>query len=310
MSAAGTEGSAEGQQQGQAEGQGTTASQQDAGRQQGQNGAAAPDWMESAGLDADLRSNPSLTKFNDAASLAKSYVQLQKTVGAGRVALPTEDAPQAEWDAFFEQVGRPKDVNGYGLDEWKPPGGLPWNGEAAKRMIEKMHGHGLTTRQAKGLLNDFAGLQAETWENIGKLRTAQQQQADKELRDEFGSAYDAKLEAAKKAARNLVGESTDEAPNLLDRIILQDGRLLGDHPEIIKLFASIGERAFTEDSDSPLGGVRRTTATPEEASRELSGIFGDAAKNKILNDSGHPEHDALWARVRALQQQAFPEESR
>lgn len=76
-------------------------------------------WYEK--LDPDLKNNPSIQKFKDPASLAKSYVELQKMVGKDKVVLPTSKSTPAEWEAFYEKIGRPKDINEYSVPEIEVP---------------------------------------------------------------------------------------------------------------------------------------------------------------------------------------------
>ena len=41
-------------------------------------------------FEPDLKANPSITKFKSPAEIAKSYVELQKTLGKDKVVVPTE----------------------------------------------------------------------------------------------------------------------------------------------------------------------------------------------------------------------------
>ena len=253
--------------------------------------------MEQAGLETDLRSNPTLTKFKDVPSLAKSYVELQGALGKDRIALPGKDAKPEEWDAVYAKLGRPETVAGYELAEWKPPEGLPWDPNVTERMVERMHAHRLTKEQAHGVLNDYAQVYSEIWgEHLSNLEHVNEQTAT-ELQSEWGAAFPVKMEAAKRAAIAFAGPSGEQG-NLFDQMTLEDGRKLGDHPDVIRMFAKIGELIAEDGSAGP--GARRTTRTPDEARRELDAMVSDKNQFAILNDAMHPEHKALQARRQDL----------
>lgn len=119
--------------------------------------APAPSWRTSY-EDADVKGSTSLDKFKGAnereilGSVAKAYVNLEKMPRG--VTAPKDDAPKAEWDAFYEKLGRPKTVDEYGI-EMKVPEGMPWNKDAEKSMLARAHAVGLTKRQAETLLNGY-----------------------------------------------------------------------------------------------------------------------------------------------------------
>jgi hypothetical protein len=266
----------------------------------------AKSWMEGAGFPVDLQSNPTLQKFENPVALGKSYLELQQLVGGERLALPKPDAPPEEWGRVWEKLGRPESANEYGLSEFRPPEGLPWSGEFVSKMAEKLHAHGLSTKQAQGVVKDYAELLAGVHSEVVQKEAELGEQARVALREKHGAAYDTKLHNAKKAVRALLGESeTDGTPGLLDRIKLSDGRLLGDHPDVIELFMAIGEK-IGEDPSVPGAGETRTTLTPEEAKRQLTEMMGDEKQMAILMNKQDPQHEALQAKRTALEKMAYP----
>ena len=64
-------------------------------------------------MPEELKSHPSLQKFNSPADLFKSYVSLESMLGKNKVPIPDENAPQEEWDKFYEKLGRPKTPDEY-----------------------------------------------------------------------------------------------------------------------------------------------------------------------------------------------------
>ncbi len=272
----------------------------------GAGGEGEKGWMEVAGFPTDLQSNPTLKKFENAQALGKSYLEMQTLLGGEKIALPKADAPPAEWGRVHDRLGRPEKAVDYGLAKLELPKGLPVNGEVMAEMAEKLHGHGLNTKQAHGVVKDYADILARVnGENVAKQQ-ALADETTKALREKYGATYDDKLHAAGKAVKALLGESeTDGKPGLLDRVKLEDGRMLGDHADVLELFMAIGEK-MAEDGDLPGKGEAHATLTPDEAKRQLSEMEGDERKMTILTNSSEPEHEALQTLRTALQKQAYP----
>jgi hypothetical protein len=257
--------------------------------------------MEGAGLSDDLRANPSITKFKSAEAMGQSYLELQKTLGTDKVTLPGKDAKPEEMDAFYSKLGRPENVAGYELSDWKPPDGVPWNMDSTKQMIEKGHARGLSKDQMQGMLNDQAAVAEVEWnehiEGVGKLND----QTKTDLQSKYGAALPVKMDAGKKAALAIV-EKAGLTDNPFEQM-LPDGRKVGDLPGMVEVMMSFGE-AIGEDG-GPGGAVRRTTRTPEEAQKDLDAMLGDTTKLGILNDAMHPEHKALQERKSDLERQIY-----
>lgn len=67
---------------------------------------ALSNWRDT--LPDELKMDASLLKFNDIPSLAKSYVNAQRLIGADKIALPGEHATDDEWSEVYDRLGRPK----------------------------------------------------------------------------------------------------------------------------------------------------------------------------------------------------------
>jgi len=82
-------------------------------------------------------------------------------------------------------------------------------------------------------------------------------------------------------------------PELLDDVFLSDGRRLGDHPDIIRMFAAI---ASDIGEDSLVGEGTQLVMTPAEAM--------SLAKQKMTEgaytDKFHPQHDEAVEEVQKL----------
>ena len=231
-------------------------------------------------------------------SLAKSYVELQTTLGADKVALPGKDAKPEEMDAFYNRLGRPDTVDGYELNDWQPPEGVPWDMDMTNEMIGKLHARGLTKAQAQGVLADQAELADARWKGHGEEVVKAREQTVADLKTKYGAAFAPKMEAGKKAALAIV-EKAGLGKNPFEQA-MPDGRLVGDLPGMVEVMIAFGEA--TGEDGSPGPGAR-TTRTPDEAQKELNEMIGDKSKLAILTDAMHPEHGALQQRKADLERQ-------
>ena len=191
------------------------------------------DWRQQ--VPEDLRLNPSVLKFKDVGSLAKSYVELESMLGK-RVELPDLDkAKPEEVDALYERLGRPKKFEEY--DFGKLPEGMAVDetfGNAVKSISHKM---GLNKKQFEMLKN--WGIE----QSQGMLieQTKEKETSQNVLRAEWGFRYNDNVEKAHKALAMLVNFN-DKHPFLQQ--LERSG--MGDNPEFLKLLLEINER-FGED---------------------------------------------------------------
>jgi hypothetical protein len=125
------------------------------------------------------------------------------------------------------------------------------------------HSARLTPAQANGILEYYksrveGSVQADT-----EARHQSQIDAANQLKAEWGSNYDRRVELA----QGLANELSDT--QAITRIVLEDGTNLGDHPEFIKAFAKFAEfrhSVTSEDtvSESPqVAHMTRQTAQAE-----------------------------------------------
>ena len=151
----------------------------------------------------DIASSPQLSKFNNRPfyEVPKSYINLEKGYG-DRIPRPKQDFKKAEWDEWNKNYnpGYPEDPTKYGLG--KPEGiddeRYPYNQEEQQFFEKVAHENGLSVSQAKQL---WDGMHKRNYE-VYKAQTKsfeQLKQTDKaKLVEEWGSAYDDKLAAARR----------------------------------------------------------------------------------------------------------------
>jgi hypothetical protein len=263
--------------------------------------ATVSSWRDA--LPEDLRSNPSITKFQSPEELAKSYLHAQRFVGGEKMPAPQEswkeDGP--EWQEFFRIMGRPDTPGDYDLSRFDPPEGVPWDPGFLDTMVERLHGRGVSQRQLEGVLEDYKEVIAEQWSSFQKNAEHAQEQATASLKREWGNAYPGKVDAAGRAFKLATGRQHQEVASLR----LEDGTLLGNHPAIIKAFAALGDK-FSEHGIEGDKNVR-FTMTPEDAQQQIKRLNADEKFTKVLDDANDPEHDEAVKRMNGLYAMAYPE---
>jgi len=240
-------------------------------------------------LPENLRQEPSLRSFTNPADLAKSYVHAQRMIGADKVALPGNSATDDEWRAIYQKLGAPDDPQKYQFSESPQVLDESAIGEFRNAAFEA----GLNNRQAetvaKFMDTTLQGAQAKFEQQAEELRYGGEQ----ELRKEWGQAFDQRVELAYKAAIDTLGSA-----DLLDEIKLADGRMLGDHPAIVRMFAKIAEQI---GEDNLVGDTTEMVMTPAEASQRISDM---TRRGTPYWDKMHPEHDQYVQEVLRLREYA------
>jgi len=259
-----------------------------------------------ATLPPELQKEPSLATFKDAGTLAKSYVEGQKLIGSKRIALPGEKANPAEWDSFFNQIGRPETHDKYDDVVLKNEKGevlitpKPEESEVLKKLFHKM---GLTKAQARQMQEfslDYVhkGLTAK--------EAAAQQEADANvnaLKQEWGDKFDVNVDVARSVIKKFGGEQAADIQQFLN----ESG--IGNNPKLIKLFANIGSSILEDTGNRGSGNNQLPLNDQTRASTEIANLMVDAEFQKALGDAQHPGHQAAVNRWTNLFAAAHPGKS-
>ncbi len=158
--------------------------------------AGGGDWLAGLGVaDPEISTWASSKGWKSPADALASHRNLEKLLGGEKVPLPKGD-DLAAWDLFFKAAGRPDSPDAYGLD--KLEGADP---EFAKAAAQQFHGLGLSATQAQKLAAWY-GEQSAAVVKAQEESFAQQSQVEwGELQKEWGNAFDAKTEAARRATK-------------------------------------------------------------------------------------------------------------
>lgn len=239
-------------------------------------------WLEHKGL-AKLDPNTAL------AEAVKGFRNAEKFVGvpADRLAkIPDfNKADKAEIEAFYTKLGRPADPKAYELDipEGAPTEFADW----AKGMF---HESGLTAAQAKNISAKWNEYQA----NVLKAQEAEYQQKlileNKELRKEWGEAYDREVNLSKGVVEQL--DISQEEVAALERTL--------GFAKLMKMMSRIGNKIgedmfVTQSNNKGISDVM----TPTAAIARINHLKAD--KDFILKyTGGNPDAKAEMDRLHRL----------
>jgi len=240
------------------------------------------DWK--ASLSDEVRADKSLENINDIESLAKSYVHAQKMVGADKIPVPNKFATEDDWKAVYEKLGRPKTAEEY---KFNLPEDQKVDEAALKNFSTQAHKLGLLPGQADGMVKFYNEMIGNELAQADSIATSQREKAITELKTEWGQAYDQKLQQA----NNVVA---DVFPKGFMDTNLADGSKLGDHPAVIKAFATLAGK-MGEDNIVQASGP--THMTPKQLDKEIATL---QAPGSAYWDNKHPGHDAAVEEVKEL----------
>ena len=203
----------------------------------------------------------------DANEVGKYIKELQSFAGK-KGDIPKSDASQEEWDAFYNKLGRPENVDGYDFtigDEFTKVVGeesAPFFEDAVEEFKKEIFKIGASADQAEDLVDWYLGFVANSIEEDNKAVEENMQAMETELRREWGDSYDGMmngievmLEANGMPKENI--EFAKEAGLLKDpSFAIALGRIatkFGDDPEIghhqTNTLAGINDQLFDVEQE-------------------------------------------------------------
>lgn len=261
----------------------------------GDAGEAQASWTDSLGEDA--RVFVAGKGWKEPSEAIASYRALEQHVGvpADRlVKLPVDPESKEEWDQVYTRLGRPEKPDDYEFPETEPVNGV----DLAQHFRGWAHELGLNKRQATDLFGRYQGLVQQTQEAAEQQYKEHVQTQDRELRSEWGLAYEENLQDAKRFGRTF-GLSEDWLAEL-------ESVPGVDYKGLLKGAAKIG-RALREHGTPE--GDRETGQfglTPEGAKAQIGKLLGDEAFMKVYRDGEGEAHKEAVRRMEELHRRAYP----
>jgi len=221
-------------------------------------------WYDS--LSPDLKDNPTIQKYKTQEDAHKAHLELSTLLGHDKIAIPKDAEDKVAIENFNKTFGIPMTAEGYELENPTPPEGMENMEFGMEGFKEVAHRHGLSTKQAQGLMTDYVGM-------LGEIRKGSEQQYIDNLNEtkgELTKEWGLKFESNIKLGQNVMNKFTDSKEEF-DHI----NALLGADPKAQRFLAKIGG-SFSEGSLGDLGTHNSDfTKTPAAAKEEYEVIMND-----------------------------------
>jgi len=258
---------------------------------------SSPSWLDD--LPDDLKTSPSLSKFETKEGFAKSYINLEKMLGSEKVPVPKEGDAEG-WTRYLKAGGLPDTPDAYGFTKPETvPEGFNYDEGLDKRIAGMMHKANLLPSQAKAMREELMGLVAEGAQenlNASKAQEAAKaldvQRGTDALKQEWGPAFEQRGKVAGAAINKFLSPET---------IAAMDAAGLANNPAIIKDMYNLGVKLAGEKE---LIGV----AEQSQAPTDLDAAIADhrSKHGAALQDRSHPDHKLRVAEMTALFNKRFP----
>lgn len=237
------------------------------------------DWRDKI-AGKDDKEMARLKRFGSPKDIYNAYRQAEGKLSSGGKPEPLPaDATPEQVEAYREANGIPKTVDGY-FDSM-PEGVVLGEAdrEMAKGFAESMH--------AKNMPPEVVHAGLQWYQDLATKAVEEQQQKDLEfraattdaLKQEYGGEFIARLNSVKNLL-NGAPPLEDGTPfaAVLETARMPDGRLLGDHPSMLKLFADMAYQI------NPAGFV-----APSDGAGQLESVEAEMASLK--SQMGNPKSD-------------------
>ena len=213
------------------------------------------DEIEAAGAEEDssdanwrdLVSDPKLRssteKYNSLEDMIKAHNHLGGEL-RNRVKYPDASASDEEIEAYRRAAGVPDTPEDYVLPEVEDYEYDEMDEVELASWAEWAYDNNIPQAAFMDLIRSRVEDKIGTDREHQKILQAQQERAENDLREEWGSDYDANIEFAARAAHGIGGE---EFVEILESVETDDGVLLGDMPEIVRFLSSIGRMNAEHD---------------------------------------------------------------
>jgi hypothetical protein len=214
-------------------------------------------WLD--GLDEKLKTDPTLRRFENVESLAKSYSELRKTVG--KDVFPNGKTSEEELQSFWRKAGIPeKDKYNLDLNKFK------LEKDVADKIKEIASTKGVTESGLSSIFEYLQEVDAKQNEVLVEDQKLKLQEQVDTIKKEFGTAFD----KYRKLAVNVLKEYYSEAElqELNDEGILKN-------PQFVKMAMRLAKEKYNESPVDDKNVRTDFVMTPDEARAEINSIRAD-----------------------------------
>lgn len=248
----------------------------------------APDWREGI---SDEKARKFADQFNSPSEMAAAALGYRQKVSAA-IVVPGKDATDEDKAAYRKATGVPETPEGYKItvpedlpDHIKPEDvgdlggflGIAHEAGLSAKQVDAATDWYFNTLKAQEAKTE-AGIKKETDKMVGAIKA------------EWGDEYTKNTEIAVRAAEEYGGKGFND---LLTNVVV-DGVRLGDHPEFLRTFATIGRNmAEADPGRAGMSDGDRQSMTDEH--RQLI-----SEQNQALESNDRAKVASLESKINAL----------
>ena len=235
-------------------------------------------------LSDEFKNHKSLEQYKDLNGLAKSHIELEKTLG-NRIKVPDENATPDELNKFYTKLGRPETSDKYELtNPEKLPDGFAIDEAGVKEFKELAYKLGLSNKQANELRSVYVNKAMEAHQKSFVPKEQQEEQFKTKGLEMFGEKYDSILQnASKMITENLSPEQKQALDNLDNDSLLTVASLLNN----------IQSKYLKPDS---IDNNYSPASTSESMKKELIELVDKRSKMNVFN----PEYESTDKKIKEL----------
>lgn len=174
--------------------------------------------------------------WKGAGDALKSYGELEGMM-SGRAKIPTEESSAEEISAFYDKIRGVENPEGYDMPRPEMPEGMTYDENFEKVIRGIAYDAGISKAQLKTLTEAYNKYQIEQFGIVTAELTKTYDEGKQALQSEWKEQYDANIEVAKRACRELGGD---------EFVALLNENKLGNNPVFIKTFHNIGLKILND----------------------------------------------------------------
>jgi len=259
------------------------------------DGTFIDDWRDF--LPEEIRKDTSLDVIKTLPDMAKRMVSAVKMIGKNKIALPTDKSKPEEWDAFYRAIGRPEKEEAYSNPEIPEELKDIFTTDRLERAKKRAFALAATQKQfddfIKGEIEEVVQTIKDSEEAEAKAKRETRLNAEKELRQELGAAYDERMHIANRVITEAI---TKEA----ERVEFTEK--YGDDVSIIRLLSNIGSRM----SEHTALIAELTQKTPTEIQTRIAQLNATPGYLQLNSAMTKEDRQRITDELRELNKQLYP----
>jgi hypothetical protein len=178
-------------------------------------------------------------KVKSVDDLWKTTANAQSLLGKRPAGIPTDDAPDEEWNKYYQALGRPESPDKYDLGKFDGlPEGTDLSAYEAK-FKQIAHETGLSPKQAQKAWQKYIGLEMESVNQSKQQAAEQQAKLDKEFADLSGKLFGDQFDSYSKQAQEFLNKAL---PDELKPVVAE----LEGNPRALAAFIQLTKYANDE----------------------------------------------------------------